>query len=249
MSRAAKLLAVTTVLGLGASTWLYFDNRSLRSELAAAPAKVAPTAPTDRAGSGERTRDAWLDATQPRSAAIPKLPAGAQPALPEENKESRLDRRARRTEEFAAMFGRHDGETEEEYKARIGPMISAGLALPRMRAAENRRVAEEKAGVTPEQSAKLDQAFEKTYGDVLDYTNKAIADGLLSPYERNVAGWLDYAGGLGGMLTEAQGSVGKVLSPEQVKAMSASGFEWGEYLGLSAPWQDLKPPPPPKPNN
>jgi len=53
-----------------------------------------------------------------------------------------------------------------------------------MRAVENRRLAEEKAGVTPDQSAKLDQAFEKTYGDVLDYTNKAIADGLLSPYER-----------------------------------------------------------------
>jgi len=249
MSRAAKLLAVTTVIGLGASIWLYLDNRSLRSELASAPAKVAPPAPTDLAGSGERPRDAWLDATRPRSAEIPKLATGEQPALPEEKKESRLDRRARRTEEFAAMFGRHDGETEEEYKARIGPMISAGLALPRMRAVENRRLAEEKAGVTPEQSAKLDQAFEKTYGDVLDYTNKAIADGLLSPYERNVAGWLDYAGGLGGMLTEAQGSIGKILSPEQIKAMSASGFEWGEYLGLSAPWQDLKAPPPPKPNN
>ena len=249
MSRAAKLLAVTTVIGLGASIWLYLDNHSLRSELASAPAKVAPPAPTDLAGSGERPRDAWLDATRPRSAEIPKLATGEQPALPEEKKESRLDRRARRTEEFAAMFGRHDGETEEEYKARIGPMISAGLALPRMRAVENRRLAEEKAGVTPEQSAKLDQAFEKTYGDVLDYTNKAIADGLLSPYERNVAGWLDYAGGLGGMLTEAQGSIGKILSPEQIKAMSASGFEWGEYLGLSAPWQDLKAPPPPKPNN
>ena len=147
------------------------------------------------------------------------------------------------------MFGRHDGETEEEYKARIGPMISAGLAIPRMRAMENRRLAEEKAGVTPEQSAKLDQAFEKTYTDVLDYTNKAVADGVLSPYERNVAGWLDYAGGLGGMLTETQGSIGKILTPEQVKMMSASGFEWGEYLGLQAPWQDLKAPPPPKPNN
>lgn len=147
------------------------------------------------------------------------------------------------------MFGRHDGETEEEYKARIGPMISAGLAIPRMRAVENRRIAEEKAGVTPEQSAKLDQAFEKTYSDVLDYTNKAITDGVLSPYERNVAGWLDYAGGLGGMLTETQGSIGKILSPEQMKMMSTSGFEWGEYLGLQAPWQDLRPPPPQKPNN
>ena len=31
---------------------------------------------------------------------------------------------------------------------------------------------------------------------------------------------------------------------EQIKAMSSSGFEWGEYLGVSAPWENLKPPPP-----
>lgn len=248
MSRATKLLAVTTVLGLGASTWLYLDNRSLRSELADAPAKVAQAETADSA-TAQTGGDAWLDATKPRSATIPKVNGGAQPALPEENKESRLDRRQRRTEEFGAMFGRHEGETEEEYRARVGPMISAGLAIPRMRAAESRRFAEEKAGVTPEQSAKLDQAFEKTYADVLDYTNKAITDGVLSPYERNVAGWLDYAGGLGGMLTESQGAIGKILTPQQVKAMSSSGFEWGEYLGLQAPWQELKPPPPPKPNN
>ena len=79
---------------------------------------------------------------------------------------------------------------------------------------------------------------------MLDYTNKAITDGQLSPYERNVAGWLDYAGGLGGMLTEAQGQIGKVLDPAQMKTMYESGFEWGEYLGLNAPWERIQPPPP-----
>lgn len=103
--------------------------------------------------------------------------------------------------------------------------------------------------MTAEQSKQLDAAFDKIYTDVLDYTNKAITDGQLSPYERNVAGWLDYAGGLGGMLTEANGSIGKILTPEQMKVMASSGFEWGEYLGLSAPWEQLKPPPPPRPNN
>ena len=157
-----------------------------------------------------------------------------------------MDRRARRTEELAAQFGRLEGETEDEYRARIMPLLKLGLAIPRERVAEMRRLAEEKARVTAEQSAKLDKAFDKVYDDVLAYTNKAITDGQLSPYERNVAGWLDYAGGLGGVLGEAQGQIGKVLSPEQVKAMSASGFEWGEYLGLSAPWEKLTPPPPPK---
>ena len=142
------------------------------------------------------------------------------------------------------MFGRLDGETEEEYRNRIVPMIKAGLLIPRQRVDEMRRQAEEKAGVTAEQSKKLDQAFDKVYADAIDYTNKAVEDGMLSPYERNVSGWLEYAGGLGGILNDANGQIGKILSAQQLKAMSSSGFEWGEYLGLNAPWESLKPPPP-----
>ncbi len=143
------------------------------------------------------------------------------------------------------MFGRHEGETDDEYRARVLPLIQAGLVRPRERTAENRKLAEEQAKVTPEQSARIDKAFEKVYADVLDYTNKSITDGQLSPYERNVAGWLDYAGGLGGLLNDAQGQVGRILDPGQMKAMYDSGFEWGEYLGLAVPWEQLKPPPPP----
>jgi hypothetical protein len=146
------------------------------------------------------------------------------------------------------MFGRLDGETDDEYRARILPLLKLGLTGPRERVAEMRKLAEEKAHVTPAQSAELDKAFTKVYDDVLDYTNKAIGDGQLSPYERNVAGWLDYAGGLGGILTSANGQIGKVLNPGQIKAMSDAGFEWGEYLGFNAPWERLSPPPPrPKP--
>ncbi len=245
MARATQVLAVTTTLGVVASVYLFLDNRALRSELADRPATTAPAPAAPKDTVAARTGDPW---TQPdkRSAKLPTGTASTEaPSLPETPKESRLDRRQRRMQEFSAMFGRHDGETDEEYRARIGPMITAGLVVPRMRVAEFRRTAEEKAGVTPEQSKQLDQAFEKVYGDVLDYTNKAVADGLLSPYERNVAGWLDYAGGLGGMLGETQGSIGKILSPEQMKAMQNSGFEWGEYLGANVPWEQLNPPPPP----
>ena len=139
--------------------------------------------------------------------------------------------------EFGERFGRLEGETEEEYRARIVPLIKAGLAVPRERAIENRKLAEEKAKVSAAQSAQLDKAFEK---------NKAITDGQLSPYERNVAGWLDYAGGLGGVLSEAQGQIGKILDAGQMKTMYDSGFEWGEYLGLLAPWEKIQPPPPRK---
>ena len=240
MIRATTLLAATSLAGIAASLWLYLANRALRCELAdrAVVAPVAAVAPPTPA---PRTADVWLDAKPPRAATSATPP----PSLPEEPKG--LDRRARRTEEFATRFGRRDGETEDEYRARIAPLIKLGLAVPRERLAEMRRAAEAQAKVTPAQSAQLDKAFAKVYDDVVDYTNKAIADGQLSPYERNVAGWLDFAGGLGGILTTANGQIGKILEPSQIKAMYDSGFEWGEYLGVSAPWENLTPPPPRRP--
>lgn len=144
------------------------------------------------------------------------------------------------------MFGRADGESEADYKARIVPLIAGGLIGPRLRVDEQRRAAEDRAHVTPEQSARLDKAFDKIYGDVIDYANRAITDGQLSPYERNVSGWLEFAGGLGGILNDANGQIGKILETGQVRAMADAGFEWGEYLGLKAPWEQLKPPPPPR---
>ena len=38
-----------------------------------------------------------------------------------------------------------------------------------------------------------------------------------------------------------------IFSPEQVQAIYGTGFEWAEYLGASAPWEELNAPPPPKP--
>ena len=235
MARATWALAASTAVLAATSLWLYRENRELRTEhtvtstpVAAAPAQPSPTS----------APDPWL------ASASPKTKVGAAPTLPVAKEESRMERRQRRQQEFAAMFGRADGETEDEYRARIVPLIKTGLAVPRARAEDMRKEAEAKAHVTPEQSQKLDRAFDKVYGDVLDYTNKAIADGELSPYERNVAGWLEYAGGLGGILQDAQGQIGQVLTPDQVRAMQESGFEWGEYLGLEAPWEQLRPPPP-----
>ncbi len=237
MSRATTILAATTVVGIATSIWLFLDNRSLRDELgdrSAADRPAVVAAPEPKAPA-----DPWLD-SKPKDTA---KSATSAPSLPASKDESRMERRARRTEEFGAMFGRLDGETDDEYRARMLPLLKLGLTGPRDRVAEMRKIAEDKAKVTPAQSAELDKAFTKVYDDVLDYTNKAIADGQLSPYERNVAGWLDFAGGLGGILTGANGQIGKILDPGQIKAMYESGFEWGEYLGLNAPWEKLKPPP------
>jgi hypothetical protein len=236
MSRATSILAATTVAGIAASVWLFLDNRSLRDELAERPLPVVAEAPPPVA-------KPVVDTTAPKPAA-PLTSVGERPTLPATKEETRMERRQRRMEEFANTFGRLEGETDEEYKARVMPMVSLGLATQRMKLAEMRRVAEEKAKITPAQSAELDKAFAKVYDEAIDYTNKAITDGQLSPYERNVAGWLDYAGGLGGILTTANGQIGKILDPGQVKAMADAGFEWGEYLGVNAPWENLKPPPP-----
>jgi len=245
MARATWVFVATSAVAGAASIWLYLDNRDLRSQLAARHDAVVAR-PTDKPAAA-RTADPWLEPM--RSMGSAKTAAGPAPALPEQTEESRLERRQRRQQEFAAMFGRADGETDEEYRARIVPLIKGGLLIPRQRVEDMRKQAEEKAGVTPEQSKKLDKAFEKVYADALDYTNKAVADGILSPYERNVSGWLEYAGGLGGILNDANGQIGQILSPEQAHTMSSSGFEWGEYLGLEAPWEQLAPPPPPKPQH
>jgi hypothetical protein len=237
MVRATWVFIATSVLAGAAAIWLYLDNRDLRAQLATKP----EVAKTDERPAAARAPDPWIETT--RSAPAPKTSSAAIPRLPSQPEESRLDRRQRRQQEFAAMFGRLDGETEEEYRARIVPLIKGGLLIPRQRVDEMRKQVEAKAGITPEQSAKLDKAFDKIYADAIDYTNKAVADGLLSPYERNVSGWLEYAGGLGGILNDANAQIGQVLSPDQVRMVNASGFEWGEYLGFNAPWENLNPPP------
>lgn len=242
MARATWVLGATSLVGASLALWLYVDNRALRARLAERPPAPAPAqvAPAVAGTAAARTPE-----PMPRGAApIARTGATPEPSLPEPPTETRMDRRARRTEEFAAMFGRLDGETEADYKARIGPLITAGLAVPRLRVEEQRKLAQDKAHVTPAQSARLDQAFDKIYGDVLDFTNKAIGDGQLSPYERNVSGWLEYAGGLGGILSDANAQIGKILEPSQVRTMADAGFEWGEYLGVKAPWEQLTPPPP-----
>jgi hypothetical protein len=248
MGRATWVFVATSAIAAVAAIWLYLDNSDLRAQLAAQETAAAEGSAADDKPAAP-SEDSWASALSPKSGSGAAVSAGPGPRLPELKDESRLERRQRRQQEFAAMFGRMEGETEEEYRARMVPLIKGGLLIPRQRVDAMRKEIEEKANVTPEQSKKLDQAFDKVYADAIDYTNKAVADGLLSPYERNVTGWLEYAGGLSGILGDANGQIGQILTPDQMKTISSSGFEWGEYLGFNAPWENLKPPPPPKPSN
>ena len=242
MARTSSALTALGALAIAstlAALWLYRDNRRLGDELARARRPVAAAAP---AQAPVGPADPWR-----ASPAAPRTttPAGPPPSLPPAPRESRMDRRSRRSMEIAGLLGRLDGETEDEYRARVLPMMKMALERPRQNVAEMRRLAEDKAGVTAAQRAQLDAAFGDVYDDLIGYTNGAIADGQLSPYTRNVTGMLEYAGGLGAILGGAEQRVDKVLSPAQRRAMYEAGFEWGEYLGVSAPWESLKPPPPP----
>ncbi len=247
MARSNLILGGVAALALAAAGWQYFENRSLRDRLSAqadAAARAAADPWTPRGG-GEAGADGSAGGGAGRVAGF-TLPGGKVGSGPEltTKRESVMNRRARITDEIAAMFGRLDGETDEEYRARVMPMLQMALEKPRTMTANRRKQAEQVAGVSPEQSAKVDQALEKVYTDVVDYANTAITDGQISPYKRDVAGWLEFAGGLGAMLNDAQGKIGTILTPAQMKSMYEQGFEWGEYLGLSAPWEQLKPPPP-----
>lgn len=251
MSRRTLIAAAVALIATVAAVYLYAENRQLRRETARLEQERAALASASQAegpwgaaaGQTDEEQDDML-------AGVPRGLGGAidsvgRPELPEEQKETRLERRQRRQAEFAARFGRLDGETEEEWRQRVLPLMGTVLARPRDNVATTRRQLEDQAGVTKEQRAQLDAAFQEAYDELIAYTDGAVADGQLSPYDLNVAGMLDYAGGLGGMLSGVEGKIGQILTPAQIQTFEQSGFEWAEYLSVSAPWERLTPPPPP----
>jgi hypothetical protein len=247
MSKSSWLSLGALAVALIGCAWLYLDNRALRRELAQAADRSPGAEPATR--SGRDDRDLAAPAADAPAARRPLgFAAGVErPTLPEptQEKETRVERRQRRQTEIAAMFGRLDGESAEDYRERMRPFVKLTLSGPRKRVEDARRAAEEAAGVTDEQRAALDSVLEDAYQEAIELTNRAMAAGDLTPYSRNWSGVLNLAGGMGAVLEGAESRIGGVLTPEQVRAMYDQGFEWGEYLGVTAPWENLDAPPPP----
>jgi hypothetical protein len=254
MSLRPWLLAAPAVVGLAAAAWLYRENRALEAELAAArraggEGAVAladassganeADAPARRAGDGARGALGGI------LRGLGGSSARERPTLPEPARESRGERRRRGMEELRAMLGREAGESADDYRARVLPLVTAALTGPRMRMEEARREAEKAAGVTDQQRAQIDALFDDVIDETLALTNQAIAGGDLTPYERNISGMLSWGGGLGAILGSTQSRIGGILGPEQQQILTDQGFEWGEYLGTRVPWERLEPPPPP----
>jgi hypothetical protein len=246
MARWRVAVAVApAAIATAVAVWLWRENRALREELDNRPAVAAPASAT-AAGREEPA------AARPRRGGVASFLGGLgraadreRPALKDAPaEETRADRRRRRQEEVRAMLGRDADESIEEYRARVAPMIQTALAMPRTRLEEARRDAEQAARVTGEQRARIDALFADISRETLALTNEAIASGDLTPYERNYAGVLSWAGGLGAILGSTQTRMGEILSDDQRAAMSEAGFEWAEYFGVKIPWEDLNPPPP-----
>lgn len=255
MSVTRRLFALApwgvAVGAVAAAVWLYLDNRRLHEALAARGAPVdGPAAVVAEAGgdpwasgpsgdaSGQRAATGGMWKALTRSQDRPELPEAGK-------KETRAERRVRRQMEIAAMMGRLDGETVEEYRARMVPFIEAGLAGPRQRLEDARAAAEAAANVSDDQRQEMDKVFADSFDEVIALTNQAVTGGDLTPYERNWSGMLNYAGGLGAILGATEGRIGQILTPDQQRTIYDTGFEWGEYLGTRVPWESIEPPPPP----
>jgi hypothetical protein len=239
---AAAAPGLVAVIAAG---WLWRDNRSLRAELATARNAPATSAAPATAPAAAKASPAGRGNVSGFLRGLGQASSRERPELSSGEGETRAERRQRRQEELRAMLGREPDETVEEYRARVVPFIQTGLALPRGRMDEARRVAEEAAGVTDKQRAEIDSLFADISRETLALTNEAISTGDLTPYERNYAGVLSWAGGLGAILGTTQTRMSDILSPEQLATMSDGGFEWAEYFGVRIPWEDLQPPPPP----
>ena len=250
----AGVLGVATAVAM---VWLVRDDLRLRDELAAARAAAAsagavePTgpvaerppaaAPTGRRGGNPLGLLGGLGrGLQDRPAPRADDAAGRDAGPPDWE-----GRRAERQQRMRDLLGRQPGESEEAYRDRVAPMVKTLLTIPRDRMAERRRQFEEAAGVSAEQKAKLDAAFQEASAEVVELANAAVKSGDLTPYNRNSRGVLAFVGSTVGTVDALDGTLRQVLTPEQQAIMEESGFDPLEYLGVTSPWESMQPPPPP----
>jgi hypothetical protein len=252
------LAIVAAVAAAVAIVVLARANLRLTAELAAArtaAARVA-TAPGETSASPSSAGDAGGEGRSGRRAdrnpfALLGTLAGAmndRPREPSDRDAGPPDvdtRRAERQQKLRDLLGRHPGETDDEYRARVMPMVSTVLSVPRDRVNERRRQFEEAAGLNPDQKTKLDAAFQDASAEVVGLANAAIASGDLTPYQRNSRGVLAFVGSTVGTADALDQRLRTILTPEQLSTMEESGFDPLEYLGVTSPWESVNPPPPP----
>jgi hypothetical protein len=254
MKRWWLILGVVTVASAVTIGVLARENARLQGELDAARRVVAPAA-LQAAGP---VPDGTGTLHPPRGGGNPlallntlgraigdRPPAGETPPSGDAGPVDWESRRAQRQQRMRDLLGRRPGESAEDYKARVAPMVETILSIPRDRVNERRRQFEEAAGVNAEQKAKLDAAFQEASAEVIGLANTAVASGDLTPYQRNTRGVLAFVGSTVGTVDALDQRLRTILTPEQQAVMEESGFDPLEYLGASSPWETLDAPPPP----
>lgn len=245
MQRPATAILVSLALFAGAvAGWLYRENRRLERELA--KMKQAPTAEVVAAAAP--VTEAPPAAEPRRRGPLGGIFGGRQAAVDagpgrqaDDDWRSRRERRQQRMRDF---LGRAADESEEDYRARMAPLIEGALAAPRGFAEEARADWEAAAELDDEQRAAVDQAFADARAEALAAANALIASGELSPYRRSSRGVLAFAAGAATIADGVDARLRDVLTPEQIAAADKAGFDWLEYLALTTPWEGLNPPPP-----
>lgn len=238
----------TGVLGVGflgmsfLNYVLYQDISVLRKKVTTLQRDCAPMTPT-----APITKNYPPRPLSAKSALAPtKKEAPTKPTKEGWDEESFLSRaKSRRVllERVASLVGRSEHETEEAYLARMTPLITMALQNPRLYIEDLKSYAEQTAGLTDAQDTELSKIFEDAQNEAIALINKAVAEGALTPYEVNLSGALQVAGEAGAILQKAEENMRAALRPEQLAAMKEAGFELGEYLAITAPWETLQPPP------
>jgi hypothetical protein len=244
------LLALVTVASLALSGWLLIENGALRAELAAtrAAAPVAAPAPVNAEEEAEEpAAEAPGPATAGRAAAVLGFVGRAlnSPAPAAEAPAPDFDsRRARRQKRLRDLLGRGPAETEEQYRARVAPLVAMTLIRPRQRLEDKRTEFETAAEVSPEQRGELDRAIADARTELVTLASQAVASGELTPYRRNSVGLLNFVGGVAGIADGFDVRVRGILGAEQLGLLEQTGFDLIEYLGFTTPWESVTPPPP-----
>jgi hypothetical protein len=238
-------LSAIALFSSGSALFLYQQNQALQAQQSLQPASLpeAPECP--------EPKTVYVTSEAPTSQTNkPKEPTTSAPTEPTP-REGRLstsfqeyvERRNRGRERMIAFLGRQDDETDEEYRARMSPLVAMGLSGPRKIFEEGKEAAFAAANVSKEQRASLDTITSGAFEEALDLANRSITSGEISPYERNPSALLTLAGSMGAVLDDTQHKINQVITPEQQKIIAESGFDWAEYLSVSAPWETLSPPP------
>jgi hypothetical protein len=247
MKLSTIFLGAVALVSTSTSIFLYQENQELQAKQT-----IQPTTQPE-AQSCPEPKTVYITKQVPASQAANTAPVTAATQPTEEPRDNHLssfqdyaDRKNRRQERMSSFLGRQDGETDEEYRARMTPLITFGLAGPRKLFEEGKENAFSAANVSKEQRSSLDTIVGGAYDEAIDLVNRSITSGEISPYERNPSALLNLAGSMGAVLEDTQNKINQVLTPEQQKTMAETGFDWAEYLGVNAPWETLSPPPPPK---